>query len=160
MSMTVYLQILERVSVTIRTYKTRFYLFLRVLILESSWLTLTVRPAFGPHCSLDLCAARYCDSELLLRSSWTLCSTWAGRLQPSLLARCKWSLCFRYSVRALGLWQYGWYVVTRAWEISQAYKVVQGEVWRSCAIELDWHKNSDLGSEVGTRTSLNSTMCS
>ena len=95
----------------------------------------------------------------MLRSSWTLCSTWAGRLQPSLLARCKRSLCFRYSVRVLGLWQYGWYVVSRAWEISQAYKVIQGEVWRSCTIELDWYKNSDLGSEVGTVTVLNSTTC-
>ena len=94
---------------------------------------------------------------VLLRSSWMLCSTWAGRLWPSLLARCKRSFCFRYSVRALGLWQYGWYVVTRAWEISQAYEVVQGEVWRSCTIELDWYKNSDLGSEVGTDNSLNST---
>ena len=62
----------------------------------------------------------------MLRSSWTFGSTWAGRLRPSLLARCERSFCFRYSVRALGLWQYGWYVVTRAWEISQAYEVVQG----------------------------------
>ena len=93
----------------------------------------------------------------LLRSSWTLCSTWAGRLRPSLLACWRRSFCFRYSVRALGLWQYGWYVVTRVWEISQAYEVVQGEVWRSCAIELDCYKNSDLGSEVGTDKGLNST---
>ena len=64
----------------------------------------------------------------VLHSSWTLGSTWAGRLQPSRLAHCKRSFCFRYSVRALGLWQYGWYVVTRAWEISQAYKVVQGSL--------------------------------
>ena len=63
----------------------------------------------------------------MLRLSETLCSTWAGRLQPRCLARWACSFCLRYSVRALGLWQYGWYVVTRAWEISQAYKVVQGE---------------------------------
>ena len=57
----------------------------------------------------------------MLRLSWTFGSTWVDRLRPSLLARCKRSFCFRYSVRALGLWQYGWYVVSRAWEISQAY---------------------------------------
>ena len=45
----------------------------------------------------------------------------------------------------------------RAWEISQAYKVVQG-VCRFCAMRLDCHKNSDLGSEVSMVTGLNSTM--
>ena len=63
-----------------------------------------------------------------LHSSWMLSSTWAGRLWPSRLACCKRSFCFRYLVRALGLWQYGWYMVTGAWEISQAYKVVQGSL--------------------------------
>ena len=32
-----------------------------------------------------------------------------------------------------------------------------GGVCGFCAIELDWHKNSDLGSEVGIGTALNST---
>ena len=32
-----------------------------------------------------------------------------------------------------------------------------GGVCRFCMIELDWHKNSDLGSAVGTVTGLNST---
>ena len=41
----------------------------------------------------------------LLRPSWTFDSTWVGRLQPSCLAHCERSFCFRYSVRALGLWQ-------------------------------------------------------
>ena len=42
----------------------------------------------------------------------------------------------RYSVRALGEWQYGWYVVTRVWEISQVYEVFRG-VCRFCTIELN-----------------------
>ena len=41
----------------------------------------------------------------LLRLSWTFDSTWADGLWPSHLARCNQSLCFRYSVRALGLWE-------------------------------------------------------
>ena len=41
----------------------------------------------------------------MLRSSWTFGLTWAGRLWPSRFAHCKRSFCFRYSVRALGLWQ-------------------------------------------------------
>ena len=49
-------------------------------------------------------------------------------------------------------------MVTRAWEISQAYKVVQGGVCRFCAKWLDGHKNSDLRSEVGIDSDLNSTM--
>ena len=92
----------------------------------------------------------------VLRSSWMLCSTWAGGLRPSRFACWCLSLVLRYSVRALGEWQYGWYVVTRAWEISQAYKVFQGSLQVRCN-KLDWHKNSDLGSEVGTGTGLNST---
>ena len=64
----------------------------------------------------------------LLRSGWTSGSTWAERLRLSRFAHCRWSFCFRYSVRALGLWQYRWYMVTRAWEISQAYKVFQGSL--------------------------------
>ena len=70
----------------------------------------------------------------LLCSSGTFCSTWAGRLWLRRLARWQRSFSLRYSVRALGLWQYGWYVMMRAWEISQAYKVVQG-VCRFCAKE-------------------------
>ena len=66
---------------------------------------------------------------VVLRSSWTLGLTWAGRLRPSHFARCERSFCFKYSVRAPRLWQYRWYVVTRAWEISQAYEVVQGSLW-------------------------------
>ena len=31
------------------------------------------------------------------------------------------------TVRAAGLWAYGWYRVARAWEMSQAYKVFRGE---------------------------------
>ena len=65
-------------------------------------------------------------SSPLLRSSGTYCSTWVGWLQPRHLALWWRSFCFRYSVRALGLWQYGWYVVMRAWEISQAYEVFRG----------------------------------
>ena len=34
-----------------------------------------------------------------------------------------------------------------------------GESVCSERLELNWHKNSDLGSEVGIVTSLNSTMC-
>ena len=34
---------------------------------------------------------------------------------------------------------------------------VQGESVGSAQLELDWHKNSDLGSEAGTGTDLNST---
>ena len=94
---------------------------------------------------------------VMLHSSGTFCSTWAGRLQPRRLALWWRSFCFRYSVRAPGLWQYGWYVVTRAWEISQAYEVARG-ICRFCStLRLNWYKNSDLRSEVGTGTSLNST---
>ena len=64
----------------------------------------------------------------MLRSGWTFDSTWVGRLRPSLFARCARSFCLRYSVRALGLWQYGWYVVTEVWEISQAYEGFQGSL--------------------------------
>ena len=94
--------------------------------------------------------------DLLLRLSGTFCSTWADGLRPRHLALWWWSFCFRYSVRALGLWQYGWYMVTKAWEISQAYKVFRGSVG-SAQLKLNWHKNSDLGSEVSIRTGLNST---
>ena len=95
-------------------------------------------------------------TQLMLHLSGTFCSTWADGLWPRWLALWWWSLCFRYSVRALGLWQYGWYVVTRAWEISQAYEVFRGSVG-SAQQRLDWHKNSDLRSEVGFDTGLNST---
>ena len=47
-------------------------------------------------------------------------------------------------------------MVTRAWEISQAYEVVQGSL-QVLHNKLDCHKNSDLGSEVGIVTVLNST---
>ena len=126
----------------IPTYLLRFNMQLHhrhVMSVYSSWL---FEPAWSLH---------------VLCSSWTLGSTWADRLRPSLLARWERSFCFRYSVRVLGLWQYRWYVVTGAWEISQAYEVVQEEVWRSCTIELDWYKNSDLRSEVGIDIRLNST---
>ena len=93
---------------------------------------------------------------ILLCSRGMFCLTWAGGLWPRHFAHWWWSFCFRYSVRALRLWQYGWYVVTRAWEISQAYEVFRG-VCRFCATKLDWHKNSDWGSEVGIGTGLNST---
>ena len=43
----------------------------------------------------------------MLRSSGMSCSTWAEGLRPRRLARWCQSFCFRYSVRALGLWQYG-----------------------------------------------------
>ena len=80
------------------------------------------------HCS----AISRSSAVSLLRSSGTFCSTWAGRLRLSCLARWVRSLALRYSVSALGLWQYGWYVLVKAWEISQVYKVVQG-VCRFCA---------------------------
>ena len=47
-------------------------------------------------------------------------------------------------------------MVMKAWEISQAYKVFRGSVG-SAQSRLNRHKNSDLGSEVGTVTGLNST---
>ena len=97
------------------------------------------------------------DMSALLHSSGTFCLTWAGRLRPRHFALWWQSFCFRYSVRALGNWQYGWYVVTRAWEISQAYEVFRGSVG-SVQRKLNWHKNSDLGSEVGTSTDLNTAM--
>ena len=43
--------------------------------------------------------------RLLLCSSGMFCSTWAEGLRPRCLALWWWSFCFRYSVRALGLWQ-------------------------------------------------------
>ena len=49
-------------------------------------------------------------------------------------------------------------MVMKVWEISQAYKVFRGSVG-SVQSRLDRHKNSDLGSEVGTITGLNSTTC-
>ena len=49
-------------------------------------------------------------------------------------------------------------MVMKVWEISQAYKVFRGSVG-SVQSRLDRHKNSDLGSEVGTVTGLNSTTC-
>ena len=93
----------------------------------------------------------------LLCSSRTFCSTWVERLRPSHLAHWRHSFCLRYSVRALGVWQYGWYVVTRVWEISQVYEVDSGGLQVLHKQWLDWHKNSDLGSEVGIGTVLNST---
>ena len=53
-------------TVTIRTYTTDFYLFLHVLILESLRLMLYLSTGLWPHCSVDSCAARCCDSELRL----------------------------------------------------------------------------------------------
>ena len=67
----------------------------------------------------------------LLRSSGTFGSTWAGWLRPCRLARCTRSLRFKYSVRADGLLEYGWYRVARAWEISQAYEVFRGDLYVS-----------------------------
>ena len=32
-------------------------------------------------------------------------------------------------MRADGSWAYGWYRVTRAWEISQAYEVFEGDLY-------------------------------
>ena len=49
-------------------------------------------------------------------------------------------------------------MVARAWEISQAYEVDSRESAGSVQLSLDCHKNSDLGSEVGIVTALNSTM--
>ena len=49
-------------------------------------------------------------------------------------------------------------MVMKVWEISQAYKVFRGSVG-SVQSRLNRHKNSDLGSEVGTVTGLNSTTC-
>ena len=97
-------------------------------------------------------------SELMLHSSGMFCSTWVEGLWPSHFALWWRSFCLRYLVRALGDWQYGWYVVMRVWEISQAYEVFRGSVG-SAQLRLDWHENSDLGSEVGIVTDLNSTMC-
>ena len=97
------------------------------------------------------------STSTLLHSSGTFCSTWAEGLQPRHFALWWQSFCFRYLVRALGDWQYGWYVVTRVWEISQAYEVFRGSVG-SVQLRLDWHENSDLGSEVSIVTDLNSTM--
>ena len=81
-----------------------------------------------------------CDasSSCLLHSSGTFSLTWARWLQLQHLACCTWSLCFRYSVRALGSWAYGWYRVARVWEISQAYKVV------SRGICMLWYNNTRL----------------
>ena len=62
----------------------------------------------------------------VLCSSGMLDLTWVRWLWPRCFACCMQSFCFRYSVRALGSWAYEWYSVTRAWEISQAYKVVWG----------------------------------
>ena len=93
----------------------------------------------------------------MLRLSGMFCSTWADGLRPRCFARWWRSFCFKYLVRALGLWQYRWYVVTRVWEISQAYKVFRGGSVGSAQLILNWHKNSDLGSEVGIGTGLNST---
>ena len=84
-------------------------------------------------------------------------STWAGRLRPSLLAHCEWSFCFRYSVRALGLWQYGWYVVDKGVGDIPGVRGGSGGVQRLCTIELDCHKNSDLGSESNMVQVLNTT---
>ena len=95
--------------------------------------------------------------EVVLRLSWMLGSTWVERLWPRRLALWWQSFCFRYLVRALGLWQYWLYVVTRVWEISQVYEVFGGGSASSAQLKLDWHKNSDLGSEVGIVTDLNST---
>ena len=94
--------------------------------------------------------------HMVLCPSGTFGLTWAEWLRLRCLARCERNFCLRYLVRALGLWAYGWYMMTRAWEISQAYEAVQG-VCRFCAMRLDCHKNSDLGSEVRTVTGLNST---
>ena len=38
-------------------------------------------------------------------------------------------MCFRYSVRAAGLWAYGWYRVAGVWEISQVYEVFRGDLY-------------------------------
>ena len=69
------------------------------------------------------------EQPRLLHSSGTFHSMWAGWLRLHRLACCTWSLRFRYSVRADGLWAYGWYRVARAWEISQAYKVFRGDLY-------------------------------
>ena len=42
--------------------------------------------------------------SMVLCSSRTFCSTWARWLWLWRFACCTWSLCFRYSVRAAGLW--------------------------------------------------------
>ena len=114
----------------------------RTFMLRSSW-TGAMLWWYWVALKAALCWAEECayiswyhqqelNTKLLLRSSGTFCLTWEGRLRPRCLALWMQSLCFKYSVRALGLWQYGWYVVTRAWEISQVYKVFGG-VCRFCA---------------------------
>ena len=35
-------------------------------------------------------------------------------------------------MRAVGSWVYGWYRVARAWEISQVYEVVRGDLYVLC----------------------------
>ena len=45
----------------------------------------------------------------LLCSGRTFNSTWVGWLWLQCFAHCSWSFCFRYSVRVLGSWVYGWY---------------------------------------------------
>ena len=75
--------------------------------------------------------SRHAHEPWVLRSSGTFCSTWAWWLRLRRLARCTWSFRFRYSVRADGLWAYGWYRVARAWEMSQAYKGFRGDLYVS-----------------------------
>ena len=48
-------------------------------------------------------------------------------------------------------------MVVGAWEISQAYEVDSGGSVGSVQLRLNCHKNSDLRSEVGIGTGLNST---
>ena len=52
--------------------------------------------------SVPLCSPLQCP--ILLHLSGIFCSTWAWRLRLRHLARWERSFCFRYSVRAIGLW--------------------------------------------------------
>ena len=93
-----------------------------VLHLHNGWSRMESRVFKLGSWMSALCATQ----PTMLHSSGTFCLTWAGRLRLRRLAHWWCSFCFRYSVRAPGLWQYGWYVVARVWEISQAYKVDSG----------------------------------
>ena len=80
-------------SVTIRTYTTDFYLFLCVLILESSCImthAFIFLLAFGPIRYCDSCAAHYCDSELHLIVHCDLLLQWH-------YCSCD-AYCLRYSI--------------------------------------------------------------
>ena len=98
----------------------------RIYIQAPTQRETSVMPYKRTHLSIVNTISSPYSTGKVLRSSGAFGSTWAGWLRLRRLAHCTWSLRFRYSVRADGLWAYGWYRVARAWEISQAYKVFRG----------------------------------